>query len=208
MSLSKKIREKYELGDLLHLTHVSNLTSIFSNSRIYSKNSLSTHSIYYKDISNPSVQEGREAKTLACTGEPLHNYVPFYFGKKTPMVASLQSRNSEFVFLQFSSDLLEDYDCVITDGNARSGNTQSIEYLNIESLELIDSKSVNTVKYAHDAEIKRKKQSEVLVYDFIGLEHLKCVICYDDGVKTTVSSIKSANSINCGVYVNANAYYF
>jgi len=37
MKLSLMIRDKYELGDVLHMTHVSNLESILASKVIYSK---------------------------------------------------------------------------------------------------------------------------------------------------------------------------
>jgi len=160
------------------------------------------------DISNLSVQLGRSLITVPCTGNELHQYTPLYWGKKTPMVASLQEQNDNLIFLQFSTDLLEDHDCVISDGNARTSGTTFREFKEIADLEILDPKSISTVKYAHDVEIKRRKQAELLVHDFIGLEHLKCIICYNEDVKSKVTELISAHGVKCGVYINVGAYYF
>lgn len=190
------------------MTHLSNLDSILSSKSISSKNKLALDNSSYKDISNQSVQDGRSKIVIPCTGKELHEYVPFYWGKKTPMVAVLQEQNEDLIFLQLNADLLEDYDCVITDGNARTVGTSFREFGDISDLEILDPKSINTVKYASESEIKRKKQSEVLVHNFIGLEHLKCIICYSHAVKSKVEALISTHGVKCGVYVNVGAYYF
>jgi hypothetical protein len=208
MKLSLMIRDKYELGDVLHMTHVSNLESILASKVISSKAKLTETNKKYTDISNSSVQDGRSLITIPCSGHELHQYVPLYWGKKTPMVASLQGQNDDLIFLQFTADLLEDHDCVVSDGNARTNGTIFREFKEITDLEILDPKSINTVKYAHDAEIKRRKQAELLVHDFIGLEHLKCIICHNEDVKSKVMALISAHRVKCGVYVNVGAYYF
>jgi hypothetical protein len=208
MKLSVMIRNKLELGDVLHMTHIDNLNSILKSKAIFSKKYVDQNVKTYTDISNKSVQDGRSGIVIPCTGNELHEYVPFYWGRKTPMVASLQDQNEDLIFLQFYSDILEENECVITDGNARTSGTMFKSYNDISDLNILDSKSINTVKYADDPEVKRKKQSEVLVPNSIGLGHLKCIICHSEDVKTKVQSLISTHRVNCGVYVNAGAYYF
>ena len=52
MKLSVQIKTKYELGDVLHMTDISNLDSIFASKVILSKNKLAVQSKSYSDISN------------------------------------------------------------------------------------------------------------------------------------------------------------
>ena len=208
MKLSLIIKNKFELGDVLHMTHFTNLNSILESRAIFSKKSINQDLKPYTDISNQSVQAGRSNIIIRCTGHELHEYVPFYWGRKTPMVASLQKQNEDLIFLQFFSDILEENECVITDGNARTEGTMFESFKDISDLNILDSKSINTVKYADDPEVKRKKQSEVLIHNSIGLGHLKCIICYSEDVKTKVQSLISTHGVNCGVYVNVGAYYF
>lgn len=208
MKLSVQIREKFELGDVLHMTHIENLDSILRTKAIFSKTEMDKKNQEYNDISNESVQLGRSKVTIPCTNKELHEYVPFYWGRKTPMIAALQDQNEDIIFLQFHSDILEDNECVLSDGNARSTVTHFKSFTNLADLEFLDNKSINTVKYGSKPEVKRKKQSEVLVYNFIGLENLKCIICFNEVVKSKVKALISTHGVNCGVYVNAGAYYF
>lgn len=208
MKLSVQIKTKYELGDVLHMTDISNLDSIFASKVILSKNKLAVQSKSYSDISNESVQSNRSSKQVLATGNVVHDYVPFYWGRKTPMVAALQNKNQDLIFLQFSTDLLEDYECVFCNGNAATSDTVFKEYTGITDLDFLDSKSINTVKYASDVNIRKAKQSELLVHDFVGLGHLKCIICYDGSVKSRIETLKTTHRVKCAVYVNKGAYYF
>jgi len=108
----------------------------------------------------------------------------------------------------FSTDLLSDYDCVITDGNARTTGTSFRAYTQISDLGLLSPKDINTVKYASDEGIKHRKQSELLVLDRLPLKHLQYIVCYSDVVKTKVEALFITHSVTFGVYIGAGNYYY
>ena len=158
------------------MTDFENLKSILSMEKILSKNQLSKANKAYVDISDPSVQDGRSKIIIPCTQKPLHDYVPLYWGRKTPMVSAIRGKNKTLIFLMFSTNLLEDCHCVISDGNARSDGTIFREFLAIDDLAILDPKCINTVKYADDAEVKRRKQAELLILDCLPLKHLRYIV--------------------------------
>ena len=208
MDLRKQINDKYELSKLQHMIDFENLESIFKAGKIHCKNMMTSHGINYTDISNESVQDGRSKIVISCTGKALHDYVPLYWGQKTPMVASLQSRNESLIFLMFSPNLLINHQCVITDGNARSLRTKFKVYQALTDLNMLDPKSIKTLKYAHDEEIKRRKQAELLVLDFLSLKNLLYIVCFSNVVKTKIEALMTTHGINYGVYIGAGNYYF
>jgi hypothetical protein len=207
-SLSNQIKQKYELGHVLHMTDYANLESILKDKFIFSKNNMDSNSKKILDISNQSVQDARANITIKETGKNLHDYVPLYWGKKTPMVAALQAGNQSLVFLNFSTNLLAENDCVISDGNARTHETKFKVLKAIEDLGFIDAKSVNTVKYATDPEVRRRKQSELLVLDRLNLKHLLFIVCYSNEVKYKILQLLSANQVDSRVYIGGGNYYF
>jgi hypothetical protein len=207
-SLSETIRKKYELGHALHMTDLENLNSILSNRAIFSHNLINTQRLNFVDISNESVQRGRADIIISCTDKPLHDYVPLYWGKKTPMVSALRTRNETLIFLMFSTNLLAEYDCVITDSNARSSGTRFASYTQLSDLELLKPKDINTAKYAYDDEIKRRKQSELLVLNKLPLKHLLYIVCYSHTVKSKVEPILATHSVTVDVYIGAGNYYY
>lgn len=207
LKLSEQIRKKYELGDAMHMTSVDNLNSIFNLKKICSKNSLKVLNTSCVDISNESVQSIRATKIIPTSQKLVHDYVPFYWGKKTPMVATLKDSYESLIFLLFSTDLLTNYECVICNGNAASHGTTFKTFNQLSDLDMLTPKSINTHKYASDDNIKNQKQSELLVHDFIGLEHLRCIICYTENVKKKVKELADTHRIKCGVYCNRAFYY-
>ena len=207
-TLSTQIRQNYELGNVQHMTDFENLESIFSNGEILSHNQVNSQNVTITDISNVSVQTGRAIITIPCTGKALHNYVPLYWGKKTPMVSALRERNDSLVFLMFSTNLLAEYDCVISDGNARTAGTSFRSYTQLSDLDLLTPKDINTHKYAHDTEVKRRKQSELLVLDRLPLKHLLYLVCPSNEVKLKVEALKTTHGVNCGVCIGGGNYYY
>jgi hypothetical protein len=208
MNLSDQIKLKYELGDVLHMTDLANLESILSRKAILSHNKVLSQQIKIKDISNNSVQIGRASIVVSSSGKPLHNYVPLYWGKKTPMVAALQNMNQSLIFMMFSTDLLGEYECVIADGNARSNETVFVNFTQLNDLDVLNPKDINTLKYAANPEIKRRKQAEILVHNELPLKYLRYIICHSVDVKLTIEGLLTTHGVKCGVYIGRGNYYF
>jgi hypothetical protein len=207
--LQTTIKEKYELAFLpTHMTHVNNLSSIFASNGLHSINQLKIHQTPFNDISNQSVQTRRANVTVTPTGKPLHDYVPLYFGRKTPMASALRALNNSLIFLAFDFYILESRPCVITDGNAADANTTFREFNSVDDLQILDPKSINTHLYAHNEEIKRRKQAELLVLDFLPIEHLKYIICPSDMVKVSVDNMSQVAGQKIKTYVGRNSYYY
>jgi hypothetical protein len=206
--LSQLIRQKYELGEVMHMTHIDNLNSILSDGALFAKNLILQQKKIFIDISNQSVQHGRANQIIKCTGRALQDYVPLYLGKKTPMVSAIRDKNESLLFLMFSTNLLTDYDCVISDGNARSAKTCFCQYKQLSDLNILDPRAINSLRYASDSEIKRRKQAEILVLKKLPLKHLAYIVCHSNLVKNKVNALLTTNSIRCGVYIGAGNYYF
>lgn len=86
------------------MTHRKNLDSILKDGAIYSTTRMSSRS--FISIANELVQNRRSEVTIAASGRRLHDYVPLYFGNRTPMIASLQDQNEEIMFFRFSLEIL------------------------------------------------------------------------------------------------------
>jgi len=94
-----QIKEQFELGPAYHMTHIENLEGIITFKGLQSYSKIKGRS--YKDLSNPSVQLGRDAVTVSVSKKPLHDYVPLYFGWKTPMVMVHHNKNEDLIFFDF-----------------------------------------------------------------------------------------------------------
>lgn len=203
--LYQQIRSRFGLGPASHMTHLNNLPAIITAGELCSYSQMRGRT--YQNIANEDVQAGRAAKTVPPTNRPLHDFVPLYFGFKTPMVAVNKDKNEELVFLRFSLEILTTPGVVITDGNARSNVTKFRSYTQIDDLSIVDAKAVNIVKYAHDGELKRKKQAEILVPDKLPFSQVFDIICFSEAARTKALAILDGFGINKPVYVNPGWYF-
>ena len=190
------------------MTDFENLKSILSMEKILSKNQLSKANKAYVDISDPSVQDGRSKIIIPCTQKPLHDYVPLHWGKKTPMVSRLRDQNETLIFLMFSTNLLGDYHCVISDGHALTKGTIFRKFLAIDDLDILDPRCINTVKYADDAEVKRRKQAELLILDCLPLKYLHCIVTHGVEVRQAAAALLADCEIDCRVRTGRSNFYF
>ncbi|MBV9387481.1 MAG: DUF4433 domain-containing protein [Chroococcidiopsidaceae cyanobacterium CP_BM_ER_R8_30] len=80
---------------IYHFTHVNNLVSILAQG-LLSNNVLKQGDISYTDVAHRSVQDRRATKSVSCgPGGVLHDYVPFYFAPRSPMLFTISKGNVE-----------------------------------------------------------------------------------------------------------------
>lgn len=149
----------------------------------------------YQNLANEDVQSGRAAKVVPPSGRPLHDYVPLYFGHKTPMVAVNKRQNEEIVFLRFSLEILTLPGVIITDGNARSNATKFQAYAQLGDLSFLDVKAIHSVKYAGDSELKRRKQAEILIPDKLPFGQVLDIMCFSKNAQERTLKILEDFSI-------------
>lgn len=200
-----QIKQRFQLGPASHMTHLDNLRSILKSGELRSYNKMRGNS--YHNLANEDVQKGRAGITVDVSNRPLHDYVPLYFGWKTPMVAWNQKHNEELIFLRFSLDILKRTDTVITDGNARAKATQFRSFTDISNLEIIDAHATNSVKYAHDDEFKRRKQAELLILDSLPLSEVLDIVCFSESSKSLIVNLFKEFDITKPVKANAGWYF-
>ena len=80
---------------LFHITAIDNLRSIAS-SNLLSKNRVAAQGIGFADIAFQTVQVRRSVKLVPIApGGNLHDYVPFHFAPRSPMLKTIDSGNVE-----------------------------------------------------------------------------------------------------------------
>jgi hypothetical protein len=79
---------------IFHITPIANLAKICVDAEICSKNILIARGGVHDSIAYASIQSRRATKPVAC--EPrgvLHDYVPFYFAPRSPMLDTIRRGN-------------------------------------------------------------------------------------------------------------------
>ncbi len=79
---------------IFHITAVANLTSIVANGGLRCKNVLTQRGLQYGNIAYQNIQARRAAKVVTVRpGGVIHDYVPFYFAPRSPMLFTINNGN-------------------------------------------------------------------------------------------------------------------
>jgi hypothetical protein len=79
---------------IYHITNLENLESIVSMGGLSCYNRLKAENIDYQNIAYERIQDRRADTIVPCgPGGNLHDYVPFYFAPRSPMLYTIEKRN-------------------------------------------------------------------------------------------------------------------
>lgn len=132
---------------LFHITAIANLPAILAEGAIVAKNMLAARGGGHVNIAHVQIQNRRAAKQVALPpGGTLHDYVPFYFAPRSPMLMALHRGNvadcnleqSDIVYLVSSPQnvVRNDLPFVFYDLHAALG--YSTCYNDLSRLDMID----------------------------------------------------------------------
>jgi hypothetical protein len=199
---------------LYRMTHILNIPHILKNgiTHVYSPNA----NKLYEPIGDKSLIDTRSIIKLH-NSKMLGDYIPFYFGVRTPMLFVVQKgynyatqTNPESIIYCVTSvkkimDLKLDF--IFTDGHAVNSLTSFYskdEIPNIKTLidwEAVQAKYWNSIT---DLDIKRRKEAEFLVYEDIPNEAILGYIVYNDKAKNDLITL----GIDENKIIIKNQYYF
>lgn len=81
---------------IFHITAIPNLSGLVAQGALLSKNRMSAQGLNHADIAYQSVQGRRANKAVtAGNGGVIHDYVPFYFAPRSPMLMAINSGRVE-----------------------------------------------------------------------------------------------------------------
>jgi len=209
MGFCDDIKKTYQLFPYAcHVTHIDNLSGIIKKGFLLSKKRLDAAGVNYEDISDSGIQDKRSQIIVPGTSRNLHEYVPFFFTYKAPMIAKRQSENENLVYLQVSLDILQRNGVAITDGNATSRKSEVRLFTDLRDLAILDLSILQkSIRYAADDEKKRKKAAEILVPDKLEWGSIERLICFNEAAKTRVLSVLSAFGMTIEVWIKKDWFY-
>ena len=160
---------------IYHFTDASNLPGILEVGEIYCKSRLPT-GLQAVDISHYDIQQRRQTKLVDCgPGGVLHDYVPTYFGTKSPMMFSISrggvegcsSDTKRLVYLVSSVQSIQKAGTrfVFSDGQATKAFTKFYE--DAANLDKVDWDIMEELYWndtEEDGDRKRRRQAEFLIY--------------------------------------------
>jgi hypothetical protein len=178
------------------MTHIENISHIFQNGITHSTSANSNPD--FVSIGDASLIVTRN-NFLLNNGRRLGEYIPFYFGVRTPMLYVLQngfnmvsSTSAEKIVYCVSSvqkiiDLNLEF--IFTDGHAVDGFSSQYTVADIQNLDTILDKNAIHGKYwkdENDLDRKRRKEAEFLVLGDIAIDAILSFITYDENSRNKI----------------------
>ena len=198
---------------LYHITHLNNIPSILKNDGLLAHSTMQQQQMHYQDVANVNVQDKREHKIVPISpGGNLHDYVPFYFAPRSPMLYAILNggiAQEEIVyFITNTQTILEDNsNFVFTDSHAIMRLTNY--YSQLEDLEKIDW-SIMQSKYWQDhpdyPNRKMKRQAEFLVYEKVVLSSFIGFAVYNEEAERKLRMI--LNDFHQDFYIGIRPQYY
>lgn len=192
---------KKEKHYIYHITHIENLPNIIREGRLLSKSAVGGQHI---DIAHQSVQRSRSNKKVPISPFGcLHDYVPFYFGMRSPMLCAIHNKKvqgyeggqEQIVYLVSNVEWCQNNQLpfVFTDGHAAID--LSTFYNSIQHLADVDFLAAKAKYWFDDHEHidrKRKKQSEFLVKETFPWEGILGIVTMNDEMKRRIEATYNA----------------
>ena len=204
---------------ILHLTHHRNLPSILGTGGLWSPNHRPPECVVQQSSAYENLQNVRAQRIVPCgPGGNLHDYTPFYFGERSPMlyanhrgfVRCNPEGQGPLIYLVSSAERIqaEGHGFVFTDGHALHAYTRYFD--DLHHLSDIDWPTVHTHQWANredDPDRKRRKQSEFLVYRFMPVSLIESVVVLNHEIRTIVQQIFCDRGVDLPVRIDGSWYY-
>lgn len=202
---------------IYHITHLRNLASILRSRGLHAKGRLAGRASV--DLAYESVQERRNRTRVPCgPGGVLHDYVPFYFGPRSPMLYALKGGwvegysegQAPIVHLCTSAEQVDadGLGYVFTNGHAIM--VPSDFYSDLADLDCVDL-PLMSAKYWFDTQSdpdrKRRRQAEFLIHKFAPWELIDEIGVINKSTKAKVEAITASATHRPPIVVRKGWYY-
>jgi hypothetical protein len=204
---------------IYHITHINNLPSILNSGGLIANSRLRRERINYVDIAHESIQDRRARTRVPCgAGGVLHDYVPFYFARRSPMLFTIHKGNVEgynqgqesVIYLVSTAEAIKAMAkaFAFTDGHGIIGYTQfsdDLENLDIVDWDIMEAKYWNNT--ADDNDRRRRRQAEFLVHRFCPWTLITEIGVINTTIQAQVQQILQNVNYQPPVKVYSNWYY-
>lgn len=183
---------------LYHITHIDNLPGIIRSGGLLAHNGIEDG---YTDIAHQTIQKRRNQTPVPCSpGGALHDYVPFYFCRRSPMLYAIHKDNiagycggqQSIVYLVSELARVQQAGLtfVFTDGHAIMQFSEF--YNNVANLDKIDWPLMQAKLWTdtdEDPDRKRRRQAEFLLHRQCPWSLITGIGVFDETMKLLVESM-------------------
>lgn len=182
-----------------HFTSLNNLESIISEG-LLSTNLKIENGIVHENIANNEIQERRKTMSVTCGPQGVvHDYVPFYFAKRTPMLLNIvKSKNIDqidIIFLAIPIEKLMDVDVVFTDASANTAIPPSF-YNNPSDLNELKWSVIDSWRWSyHDDDERHQKMAEVLIHKKLEITDISYIVAWNKNFKNHIKGVLKDHNV-------------
>ncbi|APF16812.1 hypothetical protein Calab_0893 [Caldithrix abyssi DSM 13497] len=205
---------------IYRIIHVDNLAVCLKRGGFHAPNNVPDDGLKYRTIHNVGIQNVRRQRTIPCGPRgTMHDYVPFYFGPRSPMLLQLHTGEVNgyhegqepiiYIVTTVEKVLKHSLQFVFSDGQGIKAFTTW--YDNLKDLNRIDWEMVYADYWADtldDMDRQRRKQAEFLIYQFCPIEAVTEIGVLNNRMKQKVETILQKFGINnIPVNIHRDWYY-
>ena len=182
---------------IYHVTQAANLPGVLAAGGLVSCADLRRVKVSYHDVANQGIQDLRaHTPVLLGAGGTLHDYVPFFFAPKSPMLYFIGKNPGRYpegqrgmvhLRLTAQSAVRACRQCVFTDGHAIMGLTEFFD--DLRHLDRVDWEVMRSKMWTDTQDHpgrKRKRQAEFLIYRRLPWGLVEEIGVLDSRVQTAV----------------------
>ena len=199
---------------LFHMTHIKNIPSILENKGLLANSEIGEKKISYQDVANLDIQSRRSGTIVPLPPHgDLHEYVPFYFAERSPMLYSINNNGinqREIVYFVTKTTILHESGLpyVFTDGHAIMFLTEFYSQLNdLDKVDWTIMKEKYWADTEEDPDRKRRRQAEFLVHRKVPMDVFLGFAVKDAAMQEELEALLQLHHINKPVYIRPNFYY-
>lgn len=188
-----KIPDEYKGKYFYHFTHIDNLKSIIKNG-LLSTNKKNELGITHVNLASESIQLRRSGMDVTCSPNgKIHDYVPFYFTARNPMLLGVLNRKNIdqplIIYIAVSIDKILENNVVFTDASANTIVPPNFyndpQYLDKLDWGLINSQGWTTT----NKDDLHKRMAEILVHNKMPVDWIDKIVIFNDVVKKEILSV-------------------
>lgn len=209
------IPAQYKGKHFYHFTHLENIESILENG-LLSTNKKNERKIAHVDLANENIQLRRSEMEVPC--EPkgtIHDYIPFYFTARNPMLLGVLNRKNIdqplIVYIAVSIEKLLENNVVFTDASANTMVPPNF-YNNPKHLDKLNWDLINSKKWTEtDKDKLHARMAEVLILNEMPIEWIDSYIVYNEMAKKEIEKKYKKHNLgtpNISYQPFDNKYFF
>lgn len=204
---------------IYHITHIKNLEKILEAEGLKSITLIKRDNVEYINIAHQNIQDRRATTPVPLSPfGNLHDYVPFYFAPRSPMLYAIYRGNVEgyeegqepviYLKTHVQEAVNAGLKCLFTDGHAImiiSNFYDKLDELQNVDWEIMNSKYWNDTPM--DSDRKRRRQAEFLVYEFFPWSVIQEIGVMNRRMQEKVQKILSRFGVHKPVFIKREWYY-